>query len=191
MYLMESMKNLQNLLMDKQKSSNINKNILKNTHFSVTLRKTKEKGDDMIRKIKEEDLTKVMTIWVKGNFKANSFIEKDYWLEIYNQVKVDFLENFKTYVYVENDEVLGFISVNENEIKAIFVKEENRGHEIGTKLLNYYRNNLEENAELFVKVFEKNMNGILVFSNLQFKNTKIQLNEQFNEKEYVMTWKKE
>ena len=164
---------------------------MKNTHFSVTLKKTKEKGGYMIRKIKEEDLTKVMTIWVKGNFKANSFIEKDYWLEIYNQVKVDFLENFKTYVYVENDEVLGFISINENEIKAIFVKEENRGHEIGTKLLNYYRNNLEENAELFVKVFEKNMNGIIFFSNLQFKNTKIQLNEQFNETEYVMTWKKE
>ena len=164
---------------------------MKNTHFSGTLRKTKEKGDYMIRKIKEEDLTKVMTIWVKGNFKANSFIEKDYWLEIYNQVKVDFLENFKTYVYVENDEILGFISIDENEIKAIFVKEENRGHEIGTKLLNYYRNNLEENAELFVKVFEKNMNGIIFFSNLQFKNTKIQLNEQFNEKEYVMTWKKE
>ena len=176
---------------NKNKSSNINKNILKNTHFSVTLRKTKEKGDYMIRKIKEEDLTKVMTIWVKGNFKANSFIEKDYWLEIYNQVKVDFLEKFKTYVYVENDEILGFISIDENEIKAIFVKEENRGHEIGTKLLNYYRNNLEENAELFVKVFEKNMNGIIFFSNLQFKNTKIQLNEQFNETEYVMTWKKE
>ena len=59
----------------------------------------------MIRKIREEDLTKVMTIWIKGNFKANSFIEKDYWLEIYNQVKVDFLEKFKTYVYVENDEI--------------------------------------------------------------------------------------
>ena len=78
----------------------------------------------MIRKIKEQDLTKVMTIWVKGNFKANSFIEKDYWLEIYNQVKVDLLENFKTYIYLEKDEILGFISIDNNEIKAIFVKEE-------------------------------------------------------------------
>ena len=164
---------------------------MKNTHFFGTLRKTKEKGDYMIRKIKEEDLTKVMTIWVKGNFKANSFIEKDYWLEIYNQVKVDFLENFKTYVYAENDEILGFISIDENEIKSIFVREENRGHEIGTKLLNYCRNNLAENTELSVKVFEKNMNSIIFFSNLQFKNSKIQLNEQFNETEYIMTWKKE
>ena len=34
------------------------------------------------------------------------------------------------------------------------------------------------------------MKGIIFFSNLQFKNTKIQLNEQFNETEYILTWKK-
>ena len=145
----------------------------------------------MIRKIKEEDLTNVMTIWVKGNFKANSFIEKDYWLEIYNQTKLDFLENYKTYVYVENDEILGFISICDNEIKAIYVKEEKRENGIGTKLLNHCRDNLEENTEMYVKIFEKNMKGILFFSKRQFKNNKIQLNEQFNETEYVMTWKKE
>ena len=145
----------------------------------------------MIRKIKEEDLTNVMTIWVKGNFQANSFIEKDYWLEIYNQTKVDFLENFKTYVYAENDEILGFISIYDNEIKAIYVKEEYRGKGIGSKLINYCRDNLEKDVEIFVKVFEKNMNSIIFFSKRQFKNSKIQLNEQFNETEYIMTWKKE
>ena len=41
----------------------------------------------MIRKITNDDLTSVMAIWVKGNFKGNSFIEKDYWLEIYNETK--------------------------------------------------------------------------------------------------------
>ena len=145
----------------------------------------------MIRKIREEDLTNVMTLWVKGNFKANSFIEKDYWLEIYNQVKADFFENFKSYIYVENEEILGFISIHDDEIKAICVKEENRRNGIGTKLVNYCRDNLEENEELYIKIFEKNMNGILFFSKLQFKNSKVQLNEQFNETEYVMTWKKE
>lgn len=145
----------------------------------------------MIRKIKEEDLTNVMTIWVKGNFKANYFIEKDYWLEIYNQTKKDFLENFKTYVYIENDQILGFISIYDNEIKAIYVKEENRRNGIGTKLINYYRGNISEDVEISAKVFEKNMNGIIFFSKLQFKNSKIQLNEKFNETEYVMTWKKD
>ena len=145
----------------------------------------------MIRKIKEEDLTKVMTIWVKGNFKANSFIDRDYWLEIYNDIKIDFLEKWKTYVYTENEEILGFISIDNNEIKAIFVKENYRGNEIGTKLVNYYRNNLKTGEEIFSKIFKKNMKGIIFFSNLQFNNVKIQLNEKFNETEYIMTWIKD
>lgn len=144
----------------------------------------------MIRKIKEEELTKVMAIWVKGNFKSNSFIEKDYWLEIYNQVKEDFLNKFKTYVYIENGEVLGFISVCENEIKAIFVTEEYKGNGIGTKLLNYCKDNLVEDKHIFIKLFEKNMNTIVFFSKRQFKNSKIQLNDKFNETEYVMIWQK-
>ena len=145
----------------------------------------------MIRKIKEEDLTKVMTIWVKGNFKANNFIDKDYWLEIYNDTEVDFLKKFKTYVYVKDNDILGFISIYENEIKAIYVKENNRNEGIGTKLVNYYRSNLTSEKEIFIKIFEKNMKSIIFFSKLQFKNTKIQLNEKFNESEYVMTWLKD
>ena len=145
----------------------------------------------MIRKIKKEDLTSVMTIWVKGNFKANNFIDKDYWLEIYNDIKVKFLEKWKTYVYTDNDEILGFISVDIDEIKAIFVKENYRGNAIGTKLVNYYRNNLQVGEELFTKIFKKNMRGIIFFSNLQFKNAKVQLNEKFNETEYVMSWIKD
>lgn len=145
----------------------------------------------MIRKIREEDLTNVMTIWVKGNFKANSFIEKDYWLEIYNDIKINFLEKFKTYVYVENNELIGFISIDCNEIKAIYVKEEYRRKGIGTKLINYYRNTLDSDKDIYAIIFEKNINGIIFFSSLQFKNVKVQLNEKFNETEYVMTWRKE
>ena len=122
---------------------------------------------------------------------ANSFIDRDYWLEIYNDIKIDFLEKWKTYVYTENEEILGFISIDNNEIKAIFVKENYRGNEIGTKLVNYYRNNLKTGEEIFSKIFKKNMNGIIFFSNLQFKNVKIQLNEKFNETEYIMTWIKD
>ena len=41
----------------------------------------------MIRNLQQEDITKVMTIWTKGNFTAHDFIEKDYWLENFNKVK--------------------------------------------------------------------------------------------------------
>lgn len=142
----------------------------------------------MIKKIKEEDLTNVMTLWVKGNFKANNFIDKDYWLEIYNNTKENFLKEYKTFVYKENDEILGFISINDSEIKAINVRDDQQRRGIGTKLVNYCKENIYE-SEIIIKIFEKNMNAIIFFSNLEFKNIKIQLNEKFNEKEYVMQFK--
>lgn len=142
----------------------------------------------MIKKIKEEDLTNVMTLWVTGNFKANNFIDKDYWLEIYNNTKENFLKDYKTFVYKENDEILGFISINDSEIKAINVKDDQQRRGIGTKLVNYCKENISE-SEIVIKIFEKNMNAIIFFSNLEFKNIKIQLNEKFNEKEYVMQFK--
>ena len=142
----------------------------------------------MIKKIKEEDLTNVMILWVKGNFKANNFIDKDYWLEIYNNTKENFLKDYKTFVYKENDEILGFISIDDSEIKAINVKDNQQRRGIGTKLVNYCKENISE-SEIVIKIFEKNMNAIIFFSNLEFKNIKIQLNEKFNEKEYVMQFK--
>ena len=61
------------------------------------------RGVHMIRKLKQDDVTKVMTIWTKGNFKAHDFIEKDYWLLNFNRVKDEYLTKSETYVYAEND----------------------------------------------------------------------------------------
>lgn len=140
----------------------------------------------MIRKIKDTDITNVMTIWVKGNFFANNFIEKDYWLEIYNSKKEDFLHNYQTFVYTENNEILGFISTYQEKIKAIFVKQDYRRKGIGKKLINYCKNN---NKVMEVQLYEKNINAVLFFNSMDFKNTKVQLDNKFAEKEYIMLWK--
>ena len=145
----------------------------------------------MIRKFREEDLTKVMTIWTKGNFEAHPFIDKDYWLLNYNKVKDEYLKKAETYVYTENDEVKGFISILNNEyIGALFVKKEYQRQGIGRKLINFVKEK-EKYDKLILHVYEKNINAILFYTELGFKNKKIQIDEKTNEKEYVMEWRKE
>ena len=117
----------------------------------------------MIRKFRDEDTVKVMTIWTKGNFQAHSFIDKDYWLLNFNKVK---------------DEYLG----------ALFVKQEYKRQGIGRKLLNYVK---ERYDKLELNVYEKNMDAILFYVSQGFVNQKIQIDEKTNEKEYVMDWKKD
>lgn len=141
----------------------------------------------MIRKFKEEDTTKVMTIWTKGNFKAHDFIEKDYWLLNFNRVKDEYLKKSKTYVYVEADEIKGFISLLEDGyIGALFVSLDAQRQGIGRKLINYVKDKYDK---LTLQVYEKNIDATLFYVSLGFTNVKIQIDEATGEKEYVMEWK--
>lgn len=141
----------------------------------------------MIRKLKDEDTVKVMTIWTKGNFEAHDFIDKDYWLLNYNKVKNEYLKKSETYVYVENNEIKGFISLlNHEYIGALFVRKEYRRKGIGKKLINFVK---DKYKKLTLKVYEKNIDAVLFYVSLGFINQKIQIDEETNEKEYVMEWR--
>ncbi|MCI8759599.1 MAG: N-acetyltransferase [Clostridia bacterium] len=143
----------------------------------------------MIRRMKEEDVTKVMTLWTKGNFKAHDFIEKDYWLENFNLVKNEYLLKSDTYVYTEGEDIKGFISILKDEyIGALFVKQENQREGIGRRLINYCK---ERYDYLTLKVYEKNVNATLFYVAMNFKNKGIQVDDKTGQKEYVMDWKKE
>ena len=143
----------------------------------------------MIRKFKEEDTVKVMTIWTKGNFKAHDFIDKDYWLLNFNKVKDEYLKKSDTYVYTEKEEIKGFISIlGDGYIGAVFVRLDSLRQGIGRKLINYVK---EKYDKLTLNVYEKNMDAILFYVALGFVNTKIQVDEENGEKEYVMEWKEE
>ena len=143
----------------------------------------------MIRKFRDEDTVKVMTIWTKGNFQAHSFIDKDYWLLNFNKVKDEYLKKANTYVYVEDDTIKGFVSVlDDYYIGALFVRREYKRQGIGRKLLNYVK---ERYDRLELNVYEKNMDAILFYVSQGFVNQKIQIDGETNEKEYVMEWKKD
>ena len=142
----------------------------------------------MIRKLQQEDITKVMTIWTKGNFVSHDFIEKDYWLENFNKVKNFYLPNSDTYVFMENGEIEGFISITKNNhIGALFVKQQYQRKGIGRKLINYCK---EKYNNLDLNVYDKNGNAIAFYMAMGFKNVGVKIDESTKEKEYIMEWKK-
>lgn len=142
----------------------------------------------MIRKFKEEDTTRVMALWTKGNFEAHDFIDKDYWLLNYNEVKEKYLKNAETYVYVKDNEIIGFISLlNDGYIGALFVCRKFQRQGIGRTLINYCK---DRRDNLILKVYEKNVSATLFYVALGFVNTKIQIDDETGEKEYIMKWNK-
>lgn len=70
----------------------------------------------MIRKLRKEDIDRVMQIWLDANVIAHDFISEKYWSGHFELVK-EMLPQAEVYVYEdESKEIQGFVGVNEDPI---------------------------------------------------------------------------
>ncbi len=142
----------------------------------------------MIRAFKENDLTDIMQIWFDTNIKAHSFIPKEYWTDNYEMVR-SALPQAEIYVY-ENDatkQIDGFIGLSNEYIEGIFVKESVQSNGIGKQLLAYAKS-VKSNMSLCV--YQKNTRAIQFYQREQFVIQSESTDDNTNQKEYVMIWKK-
>lgn len=141
----------------------------------------------MIRKFKKEDIDEVMEIWKNENIRTHNFISKEYWKNNYEYVK-DILPNADIYVYIMNENIVGFIGLNNDHIEGIFVDINNQHNGIGTSLLNKIK---EEKEKLNLSVYKKNINAIKFYKKNGFIITGESIDKNTDEIEYTMTWKKD
>ncbi|ORX75708.1 acyl-CoA N-acyltransferase [Anaeromyces robustus] len=144
----------------------------------------------MIRRLNEQDIDQVMTIWLYSNIKTHDYIPKDYWKSNENDVKKAIIQA-ETYVYIDDSQpshpILGFIGLIQDYIAGIFVKEEWRNQGIGKQLLNWCK---EKHSKLELKVYMKNEKAIRFYEREGFKLINESIDENNNEKEYLMKWAK-
>lgn len=140
----------------------------------------------MIRKFEKSDINDVMQIWKNENIKAHKFISKEYWENNYSYVK-EILPNAEIYVYVIEENIVGFVGVNQNYIEGIFVDINNQYNGIGTLLLNKVK---ENKTNLILNVYKKNKKAINFYKKNNFIITSESIDKNTNEIEYTMTWSK-
>ncbi len=110
----------------------------------------------MIRKHVDNDLEQIMKIWFESSSLAHPFLNLDFVNKVRSDMRNIYIPNSDTWVYEKDSDVVGFISMIDNEIGGLFVIPRFHGKGIGTKLMNYVS---EFNDELEVEVFEKNNIG--------------------------------
>lgn len=138
----------------------------------------------MIRKLENKDVDKIMTIWKESTIKAHDFIDKQYWEDNYETVKNIYLPMSETFLYVDQDNIKGFISIIENEfIGALFIDVNYQGEGSGSKLIDYVT---EKYGELKLAVYKDNERAVKFYKNKGFKVIKEQESEDSNFKEYIM-----
>lgn len=139
----------------------------------------------MIRDFKNSDIDAIMQIWLEENIKAHSFISNGYWERNYDYVK-SVLPNSEIYVYINNNEIAGFIGLNHSYIEGVFVKSGNQHQGIGATLLNKAK---EKTNELTLLVYKKNIQAINFYRKNEFKIIKESIESETRETEYTMMWR--
>ncbi len=140
----------------------------------------------MIRKMNQEELNKVMDIWLETNIKAHNFIPAEYWENNFELVK-GLISQAEIYIYENNKSISGFIGMNSNYIAGIFVKEKEQSKGIGKELLNFVKN---IKKELNLNVYEKNIKAVNFYKRENFHIINEGIDEATEEKEFFMEWKK-
>lgn len=141
----------------------------------------------MIRKLQPLDIDKVTEIWLTSNEDAHPFVDKEYWKANAEEVKKQILQA-EVFVYVQGSEIQGFIGLADNYIAGIFVDKKYRSAGVGHKLIAHAK---ESHNELTLEVYAKNTRAVDFYKRENFNITSNEVEEDTNEMEYLMSWKKD
>lgn len=140
----------------------------------------------MIRGFEIQDLDAVMHIWLKSNIDTHHFISEDYWHENATAVKGQ-LQNAEIYVYEQDNEIVGFIGLQDNYLAGIFVDKKFRSYGIGKQLLNYVK---EIHETLSLHVYRENTRAVNFYLREGFRFVSESLDEATGHLECWMSFTK-
>ncbi len=138
----------------------------------------------MIRISTNNDIDRIMQIWLDTNISVHKYIPQEYWTSNAKYVK-EAIQEAEVYVYEDNKEIKGFIGINKGHIEGIFVEEKYRNQGIGKELIAYCKNKYNK---LTLEVYKKNTKAINFYEREQFKLIKEDIEAANNEVEILMEW---
>ena len=139
----------------------------------------------MLKQFDKRNIDIIMKIWKDNNIMFQPFIANSFWADNYVKARDSFLNN-NVCVYTEATKILAFIASNENnEIINIQVLPEIQREGIGRLLVQNLKNH---NSSLTAKVYEKNTVALMFFRAIGFKKIDENIDEDVNEKYYILKW---
>lgn len=119
----------------------------------------------MIRLYQAEDTESIVDTWYQASLIAHPFLTDTFLHEEKKMLREIFLPNSQTWVYEAKDQVVGFISLVDNEVGGIFIRPSHQRQGIGQALMDKARS-LHPILEL--DVFEANKNGRAFYAKYGF-----------------------
>lgn len=123
----------------------------------------------MIRKYTSNDVESVVDVWSQASVQAHSFLSPEFVVKAQRDLRKVYLPATETWIYEKEGEVVGFISMLNNEIGGLFVLPQFQDKGIGSALVNFVAIKF---LELEVEVFDKNSIGRAFYDKYGFRPVK-------------------
>ncbi len=138
-----------------------------------------------IKKLASKDIETVVELWYKTSIIAHNFISNDYWEKNKEAMASEYLPNSDTYLALENGKIVGFVTMVEDFLAAIFVDNKTQGKGVGKSLLNYVK---DKRTAIQLKVYEKNKKSLNFYKSQEFVIKSANKEEETGENELLMEW---
>ena len=137
----------------------------------------------MIRKFAHSDVESVLTIWLEASIKAHNFVPADFWESKVKEMREVYLPAADNFVFEEENEILGFVSIYENILAAIFVLPKAQSKGIGSQLIKHA---ISEHKTLALSVYKSNNASIAFYKKHGFVVVSEQMDEHTGQPELTM-----
>jgi len=142
----------------------------------------------LIRAGRENDLEVLVRIWYEASVLAHAFVPAEFWAEQKGAMKNTYLPAVENWVFEEEEEVLGFISLAGERICALFVEPEVQRKGIGTALIKHAK---ALKGDLSLKVYLENGNALHFYEKCRFVPVAEETDEYTGFKQLLMELEEE
>lgn len=138
----------------------------------------------MIRIFQPQDLPRVLDLWLSGNREAHSFLPPSHWEALVPTVR-ELLLQAELYVFVSQDQILGFVGLQGAYLAGLFVDGSRRGQGIGRQLLSHVKT---IRPAFTLHVYQRNPRAAAFYLREGLRITAQAVDRDTQQMEYIMAW---
>ncbi|MTH45477.1 N-acetyltransferase [Intestinirhabdus alba] len=140
----------------------------------------------MIRKSRSSDTAAVLALWLESTIYGHPFIPQRYWRESEEVVRDTYLPAAQTWLYEEDDRLLGFASVIDARfLGALFVAPLALRSGVGTALVQHTQRRF---STLSLEVYQKNRTAVHFYHARGFQIEDAAWQEETRQPTWIMCW---
>lgn len=139
----------------------------------------------IIRSLENGDIKLAVQIWLDASKKTHHFIDPTFWESKVEEMETIWLPKAENTGILKGERLIGFSSLAENRLAAIFINPKEQGKGYGKLLLSHVK---QQRKCLELSVYEKNQSAIAFYKKNGFIITERQKDSVTGEYEFVMVW---